>query len=219
MRNRGLLRRAAIPLLLLAFGSCHAKPRPAQPRPAPAAARALDPFARGEELLGRGAYTEAIAAYETHLRENPEAPNRDLTLMRLATAYAAPGSAERDLARSTATLRRLVVLFPNSPWRPQAEYLIELQSRIDGLTSEVAMRNDEIARMKEELTRARTTPAAEDPPVQPDRSRVELRDRDEKIRRLTTEVEALEERVRKLTAELEALKKIDLQRRPARPPR
>jgi outer membrane murein-binding lipoprotein Lpp len=221
MRNRAirpLFLGAAIPLLLLAFGACHGKLRSTKPRPA-VAARPLDYFAQGEELLGRGSYTEAIAAYETHLRENPEATNRDLALMRLATAYAAPGSQERDLARSTATLRRLLVLFPNSPWRPHAEYLIELQSRIDQLTSEVTTRNDELARMTEELTRIRNTPAAESLPAPPDKARAELRERDEKIRRLSTEVEALEERVKRLTAELDALKKIDLQRRPARPPR
>lgn len=38
------------------------------------------------------------------------------------------------------------------------------------------------------------------------------------IRRLQTEIEGLQERLRRLGAELDLLKKIDLQRRPSRPP-
>ena len=70
-------------------------------------------------------------AYETYLREHPEAANGDLVLTRLAFAYAAPRNPERDLVRATATLRRIVDKFPDSPWRPYAEYT--LLDEIDGV--------------------------------------------------------------------------------------
>jgi outer membrane protein assembly factor BamD (BamD/ComL family) len=205
----------ALAVLAVALAACQKQARPPVSRAA--APPPTDYFKQGEELFGRGEYNQAIGAYETYLRENPEAANGDLVLTRLAFAYGAPRNPERDLVRATAALRRIIDMFPDSPWRPYAEHTLDLQSTIDALRSEVAARDAQIENLKGEIAKVERAEASAQS-AQAEKLRSELRERDEKIRRLTADVESLEERLRKLTTELDALKKIDLERRPAKPP-
>jgi predicted RNase H-like nuclease (RuvC/YqgF family) len=128
-------------------------------------------------------------------------------MVRLALALALANKPEP----AAETLQQLITAFPNSPWRPLADHLLQLGSAMRQLEVASADRENLLAFYRTQLDslRAAATPAAPDP----DRFRRELASRDERIRRLSAEIEELEERIRRLTAELENLRKIDLQRR------
>jgi outer membrane protein assembly factor BamD (BamD/ComL family) len=183
----------------------------------------VDYFQEGEKNFRTGNYAEAATAYETHLRNQPSAENQDLTLLRLALVYALAPDPMRDLERSEATLHRLVSSFPQSSWRPQAEFMLELQVKLNKLQSEVTEKDDLIRRLRTEAEtaqkldeEARNTQKAEEQ-EQMLRMKAEAKEREHRIRSLTAEIVDMQERLQRLEKELDALKKIDRQRRHSRP--
>jgi hypothetical protein len=189
----------AVILLGLCFtlGACHKQPRatapPSPPVPAPPsstqptpsptpppipepkpATPAPDYFQQGEVYFEKGYYAEAAESYENYLLKNPEEKNQDRVLFRLAISYALPGYPVHDPQKAMSLLKRLTASFPDSPYKPQAQFILELQTELEKLKAEV-------------------------------------RERDERVRER-------DERIKRLTNELEKLKKIDMERRPSRPP-
>jgi outer membrane protein assembly factor BamD (BamD/ComL family) len=159
-------RRCTLLLLVgLAFAACNRNARVAAPG---AAAPPPRPLEEAEKLFAGGSYREAAVAYEKYLKENPGGPGGDLALLRLAVTHALPDSPVRNPSLSAAALERLIALYPQSPWRRHAQYLLELEAAARRSSQEIAARDAQVSRLR---------------------------------------------------AELEALKKIDLQRRPSRPPR
>jgi outer membrane protein assembly factor BamD (BamD/ComL family) len=206
--------------VILAMGACRRSPaKVATATPPPA----VDYFQEGERNFRSGNYAEAVKAYDAHLRNQTTAENQDLALLRIALVYAVAPDPLRDPARSAATLHRLVSGFPQSSWRPHAEFMLELQGKVNKLQSEVAEKDDHIRRLRteakdahkldEELRKARTTEEQE----QMERMKAEVKERENRIRSLSTEISEMQERLQRLDKELEALKRIDRQRRPSRP--
>ena len=206
--------------IILASGACRKGPvRVATTPSAP-----FDYFQEGERNLRAGNYAEAVKAYETHIQNQPAAENQDLALLRLALVYAVAPDPMRDLERSATTLRRLVSSFPQSSWRPQAELMLELQTKLNKLQSEVAEKDDHIRRLRteaetaqklgEEVRRAKNADEQE----QMGRMKAEAKEQQQRIRSLTTEISEMQERLQRLDKELDALKKIDRQRRPSSRP-
>ncbi len=184
----------------LALGACHKKPRvataPAAPPPAPTPAPPPDPkplpplepnappvdyFQQGEEYFESGDYARAVEAYEKFLTGNTVDKNQDRALFHLAISYALPGTPPHDIQKGMTVLKQLVTLFPESPLKPQAQFVLDLQGEIEKLRTD--------GKEKEER----------------------IKDRNERIREQ-------DERIKRLTSELEKLKKIDMERRPSRPP-
>ena len=205
--------------VILAMGACRKGPAKVAAAPPPP----FDYFQEGERNLRAGNYAEAVKAYETHIRNQPAAENQDLALLRLALVYAVAPDPLRDLERSAATLHRLVSSFPQSSWRPQAEFMLELQTKLNKLQSEVAEKDDHIRRLRteaetaqkldEEVRRAQNAEEQE----QLVRMRAEAKERENRIRSLTTEIGEMQERLQRLEKELDALKKIDRQSRRPQP--
>jgi predicted RNase H-like nuclease (RuvC/YqgF family) len=137
--------------------------------------------------------------------------------------YAVAPDPLRDLERSAATLQRLVSSFPQSSWRLPAEFMLELQAKLNKLQSEVAEKDDHIRRVRtevetaqklnEEVRRAQNAEEQE----QLVRMRAEAKERENRIRSLTTEIGEMQERLQQVEKELDALKKIDRQRRRPQP--
>ena len=184
----------------LAQDACHKKPTvaatplpsppvakpepPPDPEPAPPPVPTpppVDYFQRGEELFGGGDYARAAEAYEKFLYDSPTEKHKDQALFQLAIIYAVPGSPTHDLQKAILLLKRVAANFPESPWKAQAQLILDLQADVDRLKSETKEKDERI------------------------------RDRNERIREM-------EERIVRLTSELEKLKKIDMERRPTRPP-
>jgi outer membrane protein assembly factor BamD (BamD/ComL family) len=205
--------------VILAIGACRKGPVKVAATPPPP----YDYFQEGERNLHTGNYAEAVKAYETHIRNQPAAENQDLVLLRLALVYAVAPDPLRDLERSAATLQRLVSSFPQSSWRLQAEFVLELQAKLTKLQSEVAEKDDHIRHLRteaetaqkldEEIRRAQNAEEQE----QLGRMRAEAKEKENRIKSLTTEIGEMQERLQRLEKELDALKKIDRQRRRPQP--
>lgn len=206
--------------VIVVMSACRKDPvRVATATPPPA----VDYFQEGERNFRSGNYAEAATAYETHLRNQPAAENQDLALLRLALVYAVAPDPMRDPKRSEDTLHRLVSTFPQSSWRPQAEFMLELQVKLNKLQSDVAEKDDLIRRLRTEVETAhkldqelRKAQNAEEQ-EQIGRMKVEAKERENRIRSLTAEIGEMQERLQRLDKELDALKKIDRQRRHSRP--
>jgi len=131
------------------------EPKPATPAP--------DYFRQGEVYFEKGYYAEAAESYENYLLRNPEEKNQDRVLFRLAISYALPGYPAHDPQKAMSLFKRLTASFPDSPYKPQAQFILELQGDIEKLKSEVRDREERI------------------------------RERDDRIKRLTNELEKLKQ--------------------------
>jgi len=163
----------------------------------------------GDRSFAAGDYPAAAEAYRIYLRENPAAPNRDRALFYVALVHALPGSPLNDPMRAGALLRELRESYPQSPFRPQADLLLQLheeaerlrlqlQKEDERLRSELALREDRIGTLSQEVERLQ---------------------QGEEMGKLRADLAQREEKIRQLTEELDRLKQIDMQRRPATPPR
>src|SRR5262249_31038534 len=149
--------------------------------------------------------------------------NQDLALLRLALVFAVAPDPVRDPKRSLDTLSRLVSSFPQSSWRPQAELMLDLQAKLSRLQSEVSEKDANIQRLKAETEaahkldeQARRAQNIEGKELA-EKMKAEVKEREHRIRSLTSEIGELHERLQRLDKELDALKKIDRQRRLSRP--
>lgn len=125
--------------------SCQRRPR------APVAPPPPNYFQLGERYFEAGDYPNAAQAYETYLRNNHLAANRDRVLFRLALAYALPGSPVRDLPRAMQLLQQLVDMSPQSPFKPQGEFLLRIHQEVDRLRADVTKRDERIKELNREL--------------------------------------------------------------------
>ena len=180
-QGRGLKIEPVVTLMLLLMTcvtACHKQP--ASPgAPVPAAS-----LKQGDVAFERADFGQAVLAYENYLRGTPDPRDHDKVLFRLAIAYAMPGHPPHNPARSTELLNQLVGLFPQSLLKPQAEYILRLQSDSEDLKT--IQESNQTLQADLEKTKAA------------------LKERDE--------------RIKLLREELDRLKKIDLERRPTRPP-
>ena len=217
LRRTCLLMFAYFALSLLLAG-CHSKPAkvaaPVSNPPAPSPSL-LD---LGESHLNSGEYADAAESYEAYLRHNPDAADRDKALFRLALCYGLGEDGPDGYRKAQKQLTLLVTQFPRSPYKPQAEYMLSLQGEIDRLKVDMLE--------KESLLRERNEPPAEEKTAQTEdtdkaarqNNRAALRQKDKIIRDKEKEIQDKDELIRKLTEELERMKKIDLGRKPSRPP-
>jgi outer membrane protein assembly factor BamD (BamD/ComL family) len=157
---------ASLMLGLLACAvACHKQP--ASPG-VPVAAAFLK---QGEIAFEKADFGQAVLAYENYLRGNPDPSDHDRVLFRLALAYAIPDHPSHNPARSTELLNRLVALFPRSPLKPQAEYILRLQAESESLKAS----NESTQAIQAEL----------------EKTRAGLRERDERIKLLREELDKL----------------------------
>jgi predicted RNase H-like nuclease (RuvC/YqgF family) len=129
-------------------------------------------------------------------------------------------SGMQDVERAMQILGRLVTEYPDSAWRPPAQFILQERARLEQLESQVAERDARIKTIATELetTRIRETDLRAQLDQLHQSTGQEKKDSDARIRQLTSSLEETKERIQVLTTELEALKKIDIQRRPSRPP-
>jgi outer membrane protein assembly factor BamD (BamD/ComL family) len=204
-------------VLSIALVGCHRNaPRTTTPLPTPK----IDYFQEGESSFQAQRWADAVRAYEQYIRSNPNAPDHDYVQFRLAVAYMVDGSGIQDVDRSMRILERVATDYPDSPWRAPAQSILKMRSRVEHLESQIAERDDRIKVIAAELetARARDTELHAQLEHLQQSATLEKKDRDLRIRQLNTSLEEMKERIQVLTGELDALKKIDIQRRPSRPP-
>lgn len=212
--------------VVVAFGfavsACHPGKAtlPAAPATAPQPA-APDHLAQANNAFVHADYAEATRNYEGYLRNHPAPQHEDEILFRLAISYAIEGTPVHDPDHARKILADILARFPSGPWRDQANLFLGLNESLRQRELEVSALDVRIEGMKAELAAATTREAearARAQQLQTTDAR-ERKDKDARIKQLASTVEELEEKFRLLTIELEALKKIDMQRRPSRPPR
>jgi predicted RNase H-like nuclease (RuvC/YqgF family) len=183
-------------------------------------APSVDYFGRGEQALVAGDYTAAVQAYERYLERNPEAKDRDYVMFRLAMSLAREGSPAHDPERAMQVLRELAAQYPESPWVIPAQMILEMKSQLQQQDAEIARTEARIAQLSGELDAANRQEAEWRAQLQQleQATTEESKQKEAKLKKLRASLDETMQRIRKLTAELEALKKIDLQRRPSRPP-
>jgi outer membrane protein assembly factor BamD (BamD/ComL family) len=200
------------------LAGCHKEPRRTSTPVAPAPA--IDYFGKGEQAFKSGDYSGAVQAFERYLERNPEAEDRDYVMFRLAMSLALEGSPAYDPQRSTQVLKELSVQHPESPWVVPAQMILDLKSQLQQQDAVIAQTEARTAQLSAELAAANRQEAEWRAQLQQleQTTTQESKQKEMKLRQLRASLEETTQRIRKLTAELEALKKIDLQRRPSRPP-
>jgi len=146
--------------------SCQRRPAPPPPPPAPAPAPAPIPepapasapsppnyFEMGESYYVTGDYTSAAQSYQSYLDASLEPANHDRALFRLALISLFPESPVQDQSRALETLQKLVADFPQSLYRPEAEFLLRLHQEVEGLRTDLSKRDQRIRELTQELER------------------------------------------------------------------
>lgn len=192
--------------LLTTNVACHKKKRVTAP----------NYFQRAEAYFRAGDYARAAQAYEAYLSHNPSPSTHDRALFRLALTYLFPQSTVHDAQRAMEILQRLVTRFPESPYAPEAHLLLGLQADVNNLRAYVNERISEIQRLQNEVRTLRSERDAKQSEAQ--RLREEIHRLHQEIETLRSELRDKENQLRELKDELEQLKRIDIERRPPRPP-
>ncbi len=193
------------------------KPPAAPPPPTQPSAEAADRHFKAGEYLG------AAQAYEAFLNANPKAQNRDRILFRLAISYALAGGEPENFRKSLSLLRTVFIQFPDSEYKAETEYILSLQTDIDRLRVDLREKSDLVREQNDVLEQQAAALASRDKSIL-DRDKL-LKDKDrllrEKERALAERDKSMgemEDKLLKLSQELEQMKKIDLERKPSRPP-
>jgi len=158
-----------------------------------------------DRRFAAGDYPGAAAAYEEALRIDPRAKRDAALCLRLAIAYAVPGTAAHDPRRALAALNEVAARFPRSNEAAEATLLVPQLEHEVALTAELAAARSRVEALEAELATARDEgraleSAAKAAADQVQRVRASLVDKEAQLRRVREE--------------LEQLKRIDLQRAP-----
>jgi hypothetical protein len=115
------------------------------PTPVPPSASSLELADQAFEI---GDYVAALDGYRAHLDGDAAGVDTDRALYRLALLHLATGGPVRDSATGHALLRRLVREHPDSPYRIEAELILGLNARVDGLEGEIERLESQLEALK-----------------------------------------------------------------------
>lgn len=122
----------------------------AAPVPSPTAAPlvASTTLELADQTFEAGDYAAALEGYRAHLDGDSASVDTDRALYRLGLLHIANGAPVRDQATGYTLLRRLVREHPESPYRIEAELIIGLNSRVDGLEDEIDRLESQLEALK-----------------------------------------------------------------------
>ena len=112
-------------------------------------------FVEAEQNFAARNYRQASQAFEKFLNTFPKAAERDQALLHFGVSLALSGN-DQDLLQTEAALRRLIAEFPKSPYRPQAELVLDMKTQIERLQSEVKERDERIRLLSGELSKIKS---------------------------------------------------------------
>lgn len=185
----------------------------------PTAPRA-DSLQQGDAHFFAGHYEEAADAYTTFLHQNPYGKHRDRAIFRLAMCQAIEESAIFDLKEATTQFNRLRECCKNSLYTRQAEVVLGFHDSIEPLKTRLSNQEKEIRDLKDQLKKQ--IEVAEHIHADRNKARDQLRQLESDLKQKKEEVDLqrreFERQIKLLKDELEQLKRIDMERRPSRPP-
>jgi hypothetical protein len=132
-------------------------PLPPSKLPAPPEALIDKNFLDAEANFTSGKYAEAIPLYDRHIQKDLTTQYKDLAMFRLGISYALACSAPECRARAVAQLKRLVTLFPKSPYSSEARVILGMQSDIEKMRADAKAQEENIKRLNDELERLTKT--------------------------------------------------------------
>jgi hypothetical protein len=121
---------------------------PLPPEPSIAAS-----FREAEARFDGGKYKEAILAYERYIREDPTILYKAEAMFRIGMAHALLCPAPECRANSISQFKRLVSLYPKSPYSDQARVILSLQNDIERLRAEGRNQEEKIKSLTDDLDR------------------------------------------------------------------
>jgi tetratricopeptide (TPR) repeat protein len=127
-----------------------ASPPPAlgiPPRPIPAV------YQTAEEDFDNARYVLAARSYELYLKDYPSKTNDDRILFRLGLCYALADSSAAGFRKARDRFERLIALYPDSPYKPQAKLIMALQDQIEQKAAELQNNEERIRQLTEELNK------------------------------------------------------------------
>jgi len=127
------------------------QPAPVAPVIAPKVAAPPSNLSLGEANFQSRNYSKAARSFEDYLKENPEAPDRDVILFRAGLSFALAEGSGRNMRRAEEVFKRLAVEFPESPYTGPAEFILGLQSQVESLKSDIKEKEARIKLLSEEL--------------------------------------------------------------------
>jgi hypothetical protein len=125
------------------------RPVPLEPAPLDKTIITTSSFDLGEMNFQIGNYNQAAKFYQTFLNAFPKAKDRDRALYHMGLACALDSN--RDLHQTEAAFKKLVSEFPSSPYKGEAEFILNQQAQIEKLRLEVKDREEKVKRLSEEL--------------------------------------------------------------------
>jgi len=106
------------------------------------------PLEVADEAFEARDFGAALDAYRSHLDSEAAAVDGDRVLFRLAVLQLMNGSPARDAGAGYALLRRLVREHPESAYRAEAELILGLTARVDGLEDEIERLETQLEALK-----------------------------------------------------------------------
>ena len=177
-------------VLLVVAAGCSRKPAP-MPVPVPPAPTAIE---LGDQSLRDGLYDRAVQHYQRYLVERPGAPDRDVALFREALASALSGPAGLQPARTL--FDQLITLFPRSFYTVEARLILQLLQDLDKTSVKLSETSVKLSETSAKLSETSV-----------------------KLSETSVRLGEKETQLKKVAGELDRLKKIDMERRPVRPPK
>lgn len=152
----------------------------------------------GNEAWRSGRWTDAAYAYESARTAAVEPRDADRLLLRLGLIYLEPATPMYDETRARERLGELVTRHPDSPYRGEAQVILELLDARDDAERRLGALREQVGSLADE----RASAAAG------------LKTRDATIAALRASLAETQAELARAREALEQLKRIDLQRRP-----
>jgi len=112
-------------------------------------------FVEAEQNFAAGNYRQAAQVFEKFLNTFPKAAERDQALLHFGFSLALSGD-DQDLLQTEAALRRLITEFPKSPYRRDAELVLNMKTLIERLQSDLKERDERIRQLSDELRKLKS---------------------------------------------------------------
>jgi TolA-binding protein len=128
-------------------------PLPASKLPAPPEPPLPEDLRDAEAHFQSGRYAEAARAYNQYLREEPIVQFRDLAMFKMGMAQALACATSDCRAKSQEQFKRLVSLFPQSPYSAEARFILGLQNEIERAKLDAKAHDEKIKKLTDELER------------------------------------------------------------------
>lgn len=125
-------------------------------------------FGSGETSFRSGKYAEAVPEYERYLKEDPVTQYRETAMFRLGISLILSCNSDecraRTMVQSRDLFRRLIYLYPASPYSAEARVILGLTAYVEKLHADARSREEKLNKLSDELERLKKIDLERQPP-------------------------------------------------------